>query len=102
MIKPIITTKDAFWQEGSPVEGPADTQLLISDETQQSFRGFGGCFNEIGGAVLQKLSTEKKQEVLSLLFGEEGCGLQWDGCLLVQATMRFRGTAMMKRMEIMN
>ena len=74
MIKPIITTKDAFWQEGSPVEGPADTQLLISDETQQSFRGFGGCFNEIGGAVLQKLSTEKKQEVLSLLFGEEGCG----------------------------
>ena len=74
MIKPIITTKDAFWQEGSPVEGPADTQLLISDETQQSFRGFGGCFNEIGGVVLQKLSTEKKQEVLSLLFGEEGCG----------------------------
>lgn len=64
MIKPIITTKDAFWQEGSLVEGPADTQLLISDETQQSFRGFGGCFNEIGGAVLQKLSTEKARGVV--------------------------------------
>lgn len=36
-------------------------------------RGFGGCFNEIGGAVLQKLSEEKRQKVIRLLYGQEGC-----------------------------
>lgn len=74
MTRQIITTENAFWQECAPVDAEADTELVISREMGQTVRGFGGCFNEIGGAVLQKLSEEKQQEVMRLLYGQEGCG----------------------------
>lgn len=74
MMRPIVTTKENLWQEAPPVSVQADTELIISEETEQTVRGFGGCFNEVGGAVLQKLSKEKQKEIIGLLYGEEGCG----------------------------
>lgn len=74
MTKQIVTTRDAYWQECAPTSREADTALHISGETAQTLRGFGGCFNEFGGAELKKLSEEKRREIVNLLYGKDECG----------------------------
>ena len=47
--------------------------LELDGQSYQTMEGFGGCFNELGYIALNKISTEKKEEVLRNLFGVEEC-----------------------------
>jgi glucosylceramidase len=54
---------------------PANPPLVrvAPEKTYQPMAGFGGCFNELGWAALGKLSEADRQQVLSALFGDDGC-----------------------------
>lgn len=80
-MKPITwyaTTKDNHWQrqEYRPVSGEASSSVTADGRTDQSFIGFGGCFNEMGGIALKKLSQEDQDAVMDLLFDPEADGLR--------------------------
>lgn len=80
-MKPITwfaTTKDNYWQpqEYCPVSGEASSSVTADGRTDQSFIGFGGCFNEMGGIALKKLSQEDQDAVMDLLFDPEADGLR--------------------------
>jgi glucosylceramidase len=42
-------------------------------KTYQTIDGFGGCFNELGWVALGKASETDRKQVLSALFGVDGC-----------------------------
>ena len=42
-------------------------------KTFQTIDGFGGCFNELGWVALGKASEAGRRQVLSALFGNDGC-----------------------------
>jgi len=42
-------------------------------KTFQTIDGFGGCFNEAGWVALGKTSEADRRQVLSVLFGDNGC-----------------------------
>lgn len=46
---------------------------LKAGEAQQTIRGFGGCFNELGWYALEKLSSQDRKRVMDALFSKEGC-----------------------------
>lgn len=70
------TTPALAWQL-SPVEvnnssiGSADIEINLNDP-QQTFYGWGTCFNELGWDALNLLKTSEKAEIMSKLFSPKG------------------------------
>ena len=52
--------------------GEAVPDIVVSDEQEQSFGGFGGSFGEIGWDALALLPDGKREEVMQALFAPEG------------------------------
>ena len=61
-ISHLLTTKS--------IEFP--TIKLNKNETRQEILGFGGAFTEAAASVYNKLDTEKKGEIITAYFGEQG------------------------------
>ena len=61
-ISHLLTTKS--------IESP--TIKLYKNETRQEILGFGGAFTEAAASVYNKLDTEKKGEIITAYFGEQG------------------------------
>jgi len=75
----VCSTPNDPWREASPTPGfePGDDglRLHIGTARQQAWRGFGGCFNELGWKVLSTLDAGDRLCVLRALFDErDGCG----------------------------
>jgi glucosylceramidase len=51
--------------------------LELSGESYQTMEGFGGCFNELGYIALNKVSKNKKEEVMKKLFDPEECNFTY-------------------------
>ena len=75
----ISSTSERPWQQmPSPslaVGGPdLVSQIRVTPRrTCQTIDGFGGCFNELGWIALNKASAIDRTQVISALFGDEGC-----------------------------
>lgn len=76
MMKWIATTQASQWQEkniASQAKACPDGIRLTGKE-EQTVKGFGGCFNELGYIALSKISEDEKKKVLRELFdSENGC-----------------------------
>lgn len=51
--------------------------LELNGESYQTMEGFGGCFNELGYIALNKVSKDKKEEVMKKLFDPEECNFTY-------------------------
>lgn len=51
--------------------------LELNGESYQTIEGFGGCFNELGYIALNKISKDKKEEVLRNLFDPLECNFTY-------------------------
>lgn len=75
----ISSTADQPWQTmPAPSLIPADPEVspqvrVWPAKTFQTMDGFGGCFNELGWAALDKASPADRDNVMSALFGDNGC-----------------------------
>jgi len=77
----VSSTPSERWHEESPAAGPglevSDLRLRISGARQQTWRGFGGCFNELGWKVLATLGAAERRQVLQALFDDRsGCAFK--------------------------
>ena len=77
-VKWFTTTEQAHWQAQTyaPVAGPCYTAVAANGDVDQTILGFGGCFNELGGVALQKLTEVDRDAVMDALFQPEGDGLR--------------------------
>ncbi len=55
----------------------AQSSVGSGDTITHDFKGFGGCFNELGWKALAHLGDNARNEVLEALFGERGCGFSY-------------------------
>lgn len=75
----ISSTAAQPWQQMPPLtlgSGNPDLPPQVRVEpkkTYQTIDGFGGCFNELGWIALNKASKTDREQVLSALFGGDGC-----------------------------
>jgi glucosylceramidase len=75
----ISSTADKPWQTMTapallPAQPDAPPQVRVwPGKTFQTIDGFGGCFNELGWAALDKASQADRDNVMSALFGDKGC-----------------------------
>lgn len=73
----ITTTASSPWSRENPrpLWSRPEIILTLGNELPriQPWRGFGGCFNELGWDALLGLTAEKREAVLHSLFGLEGC-----------------------------
>lgn len=51
--------------------------LELSGQSYQTIEGFGGCFNELGYLALNKISENKKEEVVKNLFDPSECNFTY-------------------------
>lgn len=75
----ITSSAGMYWQETTLLEAksPAFNSLIITDQVDQTIKGFGGCFNEMGYDVLDRLSSDDRAKAFQALFSEEGCGFNF-------------------------
>ena len=69
------TSETEIWKQAVVEVQSADgtvPDIVISDEQEQSFDGFGGSFGEIGWDALALLPEERREEVMQALFAPEG------------------------------
>ena len=80
MTKWICTTEDKPWQalKAEPGGGPAG--LSDTGERDQTWRGFGGCFNELGWMALQALAPGARTRVLRSLFAPQRDSCRFRAC----------------------
>ncbi|WP_090094240.1 glycoside hydrolase family 30 protein [Clostridium uliginosum] len=71
-IKHIYSNGKDFWKKGTVENKEYEDTLEITNETKQTLKGFGGCFNEISWDILKKVDENKRKEILDNLFTEEG------------------------------
>jgi glucosylceramidase len=76
MVHWYTTTEGERWQTRTveKTSGKEQVNVRTSGVRGQPFWGLGGCFNELGWAALEALSDARRREVVSDLFGDEGCG----------------------------
>jgi glucosylceramidase len=57
-----------------PGSADAPPQIRVAPQRRyQTIDGFGGCFNELGWVALGRASEADRKQVLSALFGDDGC-----------------------------
>ena len=76
----ICTTEDQPWQTGAPGTGQGPVGLADTGQRDQTWRGFGGCFNELGWRALQGLTASARTGVLQSLFSPRRDGLRLRAC----------------------
>ncbi|MCR5156737.1 MAG: glucosylceramidase [Butyrivibrio sp.] len=68
--------KGQFWSESSaPDAGPAGEMKLVAvypEEQETTIRGFGGAFTEAAAHTYCTLGEDKRKELITDLFGDEG------------------------------
>ena len=63
---------------GSGGHKTADSVSVWTDGVVTSyFKGFGGCFNELGWKALSHLDENERGEVLGALFSTDGCAFNY-------------------------
>ncbi len=75
-IKHIMSGENNYWQEGGTGTETCEDTLRLTGVKKQEVKGFGGCFNEIGWEVLQKIKDKHRNDFLDELFQEENCGFR--------------------------
>lgn len=79
--EPTLVTSgiDAYWVEGELTEGGGSATVTVDENsTFQTWRGFGGTFNEAGWDALAVLAPEERARAIRLLFSDsEGAGFDW-------------------------
>lgn len=81
-VKWITTRPGAELRAAAPAAaGRAAANLVVSDRTDQIWRGFGGCFNEMGWDVLSRIPAAGRETVMRDLFAP-GRGLAFNYCRL--------------------
>lgn len=75
----ISSTQQSAWQTVSTHTPAPDESFveILTGEPQQSVRGFGGCFSELGALALQELSECDRRAVNELLFSKAGCAFNF-------------------------
>jgi len=73
----ITTTSSSPWitKNLAPSWPTPDATLTLEKDFPQAhpWRGFGGCFNELGWDALLSLAPEQRTAILESLFGADGC-----------------------------
>ncbi len=71
----ISTTPHAVWRENTTIRSAssADANLALTSRTAQQWRGFGGCFNELGWRALSRVNSEERERIFDDLFSRSGC-----------------------------
>lgn len=57
--------------------GSAEARVRFTGASGQTWKGFGGCFNELGWEALGWVSEEAREAVLAGLFAADGCGFNY-------------------------
>lgn len=75
----VTSGPNAYWVEGELTEGSGTASVTVNENTTyQTWRGFGGTFNEKGWDALSVLSAEDRERALQLLFSDTvGAGFDW-------------------------
>lgn len=74
----VATTPTQTWKSQAYRAAPAAaTNLLACGQTDQTWRGFGGCFNELGYRALSALPKATQREVMDALFADAGCAFSY-------------------------
>lgn len=79
-MKWIQTTKDRPWQEKqiSREMKESSDKLILTGEKDQTIKGFGGCFNELGYLALSKAEDADRKKIIQDLFDDaDGCGFRF-------------------------
>lgn len=82
MTSVISSTREKKWFSNDTLktcEGK-DPDLVITDRLAQKWKGFGGCFNELGWKTLGLLKEDEKERFFSELFASDG--MHFDFCRL--------------------
>ena len=71
-----VSKENDYWRIEPVCQKPAEDgeAVEISREYRQTVLGFGGCFNEIGWDILQKVDKSERKQFFDELFLEENCG----------------------------
>ena len=78
MVRVISSSPAAQWASGETVASDQSAAAVsVSEVLTSNFRGFGGCFNELGWKALGHLGENSREEVLAALFSQEGCALNY-------------------------
>jgi len=77
------TTSTKLWQEKELLSSGADSDatLHITEDRAQEWRGFGGCFNELGWIALSRLDAAVRGDILDELFATDGA-MRFNYCRL--------------------
>lgn len=74
----VVSGNGAFWQEGELTEGGTSANVTVTSTENQTWKGFGGTFNEMGWDALMQLSETDRARAIKLLFSKaEGAGFEW-------------------------
>ena len=75
----ISSSPAAQWKtQNAPKVCDGAATLKTTGRKLQSWKGFGGCFNELGQIALNRLSAKDRKTVLDELFSDEtGCGFNY-------------------------
>jgi O-Glycosyl hydrolase len=74
----VSTTQDEPWRQSKAIDKKGNGAALdVSALSDQAVDGFGGCFNELGWAALQRARPAVRDQVLSALFDpSSGCAFR--------------------------
>lgn len=76
--KLVTSGEGAFWQIGELTEGGTAATVTVTATENQTWKGFGGTFNEAGWDALMELSEADRALAIKLLFSKtEGAGFDW-------------------------
>lgn len=79
--EPTLVTSgpNGYWVEGELTEGGGNATVTVNESmTLQTWRGFGGTFNEAGWDALSVLDPAERDRAIRLLFSDsEGAGFDW-------------------------
>jgi glucosylceramidase len=79
--EPTLVTSgpEGYWVEGELAEGGDSASITVNESmTLQTWRGFGGTFNEMGWDALGVLDPAERDRAMRLLFSDtEGAGFDW-------------------------
>jgi glucosylceramidase len=72
--KQTVTTRKSQWKTSAVRLAQTETKpnLVLTGETDQTWLGWGGCFNELGGEALSVLPRGKQERLLGDLFDPAG------------------------------
>lgn len=76
-IRQVVSTENEKWKikEFVPEQKTTRHQLIVTDKKDQTIKGFGGCFNELGWEALELLNEADRNQVMDALFSLDGCNL---------------------------